>query len=289
MVLLFLRDWRSVIVVVLNIPLRPAGRRGRALWLTGQTINLMTLGGLALAVGILVDEATVEVENIHTQMEHTPNPSPWRSGAATRRRPCRGSWPCSASWPCSCPSFFMEGAARELFVPLSLAVGFSMIACYLLSSTFVPVLSVWLLRRHGIATSDHGAPPSGVSFERLQQAYARVLQAVMHSRAGCWCRPTSSRRRDCWSGCVGSRLRHGDLSRRSTPASSSSASRRPTARGSSGPRRSPGRRWTSSARWPGRTTSTSRSATSACRRPATRSTRSICGRAARRKPSCASP
>src|SRR5207249_7383133 len=67
MVLLFLRDWRSVVVVVLNIPLALLGSVV-ALWLTGQTINLMTLGGLALAVGILVDEATVEVENIHTQM-----------------------------------------------------------------------------------------------------------------------------------------------------------------------------------------------------------------------------
>src|SRR5947209_830722 len=72
MVLLFLRDWRSVIVVVLNIPLALLGSLV-ALWLTGQTINLMTLGGLALAVGILVDEATVEVENIHTQYEHTPS------------------------------------------------------------------------------------------------------------------------------------------------------------------------------------------------------------------------
>src|SRR5262249_7653458 len=66
MVLLFLRDWRSVIVVVLNIPLALLGALS-ALWLCGQTVNLMTLGGLALAVGILVDEATVEVENIHTQ------------------------------------------------------------------------------------------------------------------------------------------------------------------------------------------------------------------------------
>src|SRR5205085_4685007 len=72
MVLLFLRDWRSVIVVVLNIPLALLGATV-ALALTGQTINLMTLGGLALAVGILVDEATVEVENIHTQFEHTAN------------------------------------------------------------------------------------------------------------------------------------------------------------------------------------------------------------------------
>src|SRR5262245_13282418 len=72
MVFLFLRDWRSVIVVVLNIPFALLGAVV-ALWMTGQTINLMTLGGLALAVGILVDEATVEVENIHTQFERTPN------------------------------------------------------------------------------------------------------------------------------------------------------------------------------------------------------------------------
>src|SRR5262249_31749008 len=70
MVLLFLRDWRSVLVVVLNIPFALLGSVF-ALWVTGQTINLMTLGGLALAVGILVDEATVEVENIHTQMDKT--------------------------------------------------------------------------------------------------------------------------------------------------------------------------------------------------------------------------
>src|SRR5207244_10945616 len=72
MVLLFLRDWRSVIVVVLNIPFALLGAVV-ALWLTGETINLMTLGGLALAVGILVDESTVEVENIHTQMDKTDN------------------------------------------------------------------------------------------------------------------------------------------------------------------------------------------------------------------------
>src|SRR5207248_7154407 len=72
MVLLFLQDWRSALVVVLNIPFALLGAVV-ALWLTGQTLNLMTLGGLALAVGILVDEATVEVENIHTQMAKADN------------------------------------------------------------------------------------------------------------------------------------------------------------------------------------------------------------------------
>ena len=144
MVLLFLRDWRSVIVVVLNIPLAlMAAVVG--LWISGQTINLMTLGGLALAVGILVDEATVEVENIHTQFVHTS-----QIARAVRLGNAQTAIPRLLAMLCILavflPSFFMEGAARSLFVPLSLAVGFSMLASYILSSTFVPVMSVWLLR-----------------------------------------------------------------------------------------------------------------------------------------------
>ena len=144
MVLLFLRDWRSVLVVVLNIPLAlMAAVIG--LWLSGNTINLMTLGGLALAVGILVDEATVEVENIHTQFVHTPD-----IARAVRLGNAQTAIPRLLAMLCILavflPSLFMEGAARSLFVPMSLAVGFSMLASYLLSSTFVPVLSVWLLR-----------------------------------------------------------------------------------------------------------------------------------------------
>ena len=96
MVLVFLRDIRSVIVVVLNIPLALLGAV-IVLQLTGNTVNIMTLGGLALAIGILVDEATVEIENIHTQMEHTAVDRPGRSARGTWRRPSRGSWPCSAS------------------------------------------------------------------------------------------------------------------------------------------------------------------------------------------------
>ena len=100
MILLFLRDWRSAIIVLLNIPLALMAAVV-ALWLTGQTINLMTLGGLALAIGILVDEATVEIENIHSQMEHAPLDCPGGRGWATRRPPSRGSWRWSASWRCS--------------------------------------------------------------------------------------------------------------------------------------------------------------------------------------------
>jgi len=151
MVLLFLRDWRSVIVVVLNIPLALTGSVV-ALALTGQTINLMTLGGLALAVGILVDEATVEVENIHTQMDKTDSVA-----LAVRRGNAETAVPRLLAMLCVLavfiPSFFMQGSARALFVPLSLAVGFAMITSYLLSSTFVPVLCVWLLRHGGHTTA----------------------------------------------------------------------------------------------------------------------------------------
>ncbi len=116
MVLLFLRDWRSVIVVVLNIPFALCGALV-ALWLTGQTINLMTLGGLALAIGILVDESTVEVENIHHQMEGTGSVA-----RAVRRGNQQTAIPRLLAMLCVLavfiPSFFMQGAAQALFVPL---------------------------------------------------------------------------------------------------------------------------------------------------------------------------
>jgi multidrug efflux pump subunit AcrB len=177
MVLLFLRDWRSVIVVVLNIPFALLGSVV-ALWLTGQTINLMTLGGLALAVGILVDEATVEVENIHTQFEHTPN-----IARAVRRGNAQTAVPRLLAMLCVLavfiPSFFMQGAAQALFVPLSLAVGFSMIASYILSSTFVPVMSSWLLRHYH---PDVHQSSRWFSMTRLQDGYGWLLKGVVRLR-----------------------------------------------------------------------------------------------------------
>jgi multidrug efflux pump subunit AcrB len=151
MVLLFLRDLRSAFIVILNIPIAIAAAL-LALWITGYTVNLMTLGGLALAVGILVDEATVEIENIHRRMK--------QSGAGTLARIVLDAseetiGPRSLSMLCILavfvPSFFMTGAAKALFLPLSLAVGFAMIASYLLSSTLVPILSIWLHRECGAA------------------------------------------------------------------------------------------------------------------------------------------
>ncbi len=144
MVLLFLRDWRSVLVVVFNIPLALLGSLF-ALWCTGNTINIMTLGGLALAIGMLVDEATVEVENIHAQMEHVKTiPRAVRLGNHITAVPRLLAMLCILS--VFIPAFIMKEPMRSLFVPLSLAVGFSMITSYLLSSTLVPVLATWLLK-----------------------------------------------------------------------------------------------------------------------------------------------
>jgi multidrug efflux pump subunit AcrB len=178
MVLLFLRDLRAVIVVVLNIPLALLGSIV-ALNLTGHTINIMTLGGLALAIGILVDEATVEIENIHTQMEHTPSLS-----RAVRQGNMETAVPRLLALLCILsvfiPSFIMEGAVRALFVPLSLAVGASMITSYLLSSTLVPVLSVWLLSHHGHAP---GADAHPGFFQRISARYERLVTwTVAHRR-----------------------------------------------------------------------------------------------------------
>ena len=165
MVLLFLRDWRTALVVVLNIPLALLASV-IGLWLTGQTINLMTLGGLALAVGVLVDEATVTVENIHTRLAQG------RSIAlAAYEATIETAGPRLLAMLCVVavfiPAFFMVGAGRALFLPLALAVGFAMAASYLLSTTLVPVLATWLIRapdRGDSAGSKpaHSAPTPGL-------------------------------------------------------------------------------------------------------------------------------
>ncbi|MHB2019811.1 MAG: efflux RND transporter permease subunit [Candidatus Xenobia bacterium] len=143
MVLLFLRDGRSVAVVVINIPLSLLAAV-LLLWISGQTINLMTLGGLALAVGILVDEATVAVENIHTHLYQGKDVA-----RSARDATAETALPRFLAMLCILavfiPSFFMTGATRALFVPLALSVGFAMLASFLLSSTLVPILATrWL-------------------------------------------------------------------------------------------------------------------------------------------------
>jgi multidrug efflux pump subunit AcrB len=182
MVLLFLRDLRAVIVVVLNIPLALLGSVV-VLNLTGNTINIMTLGGLALAIGILVDEATVEIENIHTQMEHTPS-----MARAVRQGNMETAVPRLLALLCILsvfiPSFLMQGAVRALFVPLSLAVGASMVTSYLLSSTLVPVLSVWLLEnRHGTHAHAAGKDARPGLFQRFQAGYQGLSSwTIAHRR-----------------------------------------------------------------------------------------------------------
>ena len=166
-VLLFLRDWRGMLIVVINIPLALAGAV-TMLWLTNQTFNLMTLGGLALAIGILVDESTVEIENIHAQLAHTGNVA-----VAVRRGNRETAVPRLLALLCMlavfAPSFLMTGAVRSLFVPLSLAVGFAMISSYVLSSTLVPVLAAWLLKPHAGKSPDHSDAPAEAPMHRFSR------------------------------------------------------------------------------------------------------------------------
>ena len=173
MVLVFLRDWRTVIMVILNIPIALVAALF-ALWLTGQTINLMTLGGLALSVGILVDMSTVEVENIHTHLDKAPSVA-----RAALRSNQETAVPRLLAMLCVLavflPSFFMEGAARELFVPLSLSVGFAMVAAYFLSSSFVPVMAAWILRSSHAERAGEWA----ILLRPARAGYALVLSALM--------------------------------------------------------------------------------------------------------------
>ncbi|HKH61503.1 MAG TPA: efflux RND transporter permease subunit, partial [Flavitalea sp.] len=145
MVWLFLRDFRSAVIVIINIPLALL-TAVVCLYLVGQSINVMTLGGLALAVGILVDESTVTIENIHHHLE-------------TGKSKARAIWDASREIAVPkllillsilavfVPAMFMSGVPRSMFMPLSLAVGFAMIASFLLSQTLVPVLSNWMLKK----------------------------------------------------------------------------------------------------------------------------------------------
>jgi multidrug efflux pump subunit AcrB len=173
-VLLFLRDWRGALIVVANIPFALFAAV-LLLWATGQTINIMTLGGLALAVGVLVDEATVEIENIHTQL--LPGVSRARAVLEACKRTVIArllSMLCVLA--VFVPSFFMKGVGRQLFVPLSLAVGFAMIASYLLSSTLVPVFGTWMMKESHRREELEGA------FGRLRARYERFLDAILKRR-----------------------------------------------------------------------------------------------------------
>lgn len=174
MVLLFLGDWRSAAIVVANIPLALLAAVA-GLGASRQTINVMTLGGLALAVGILVDEATVTIENIHA---HRARGAPPRRAAldATQETVLPRLLAMLSVLAVFVPSFFMTGAAKALFVPLSLAVGFSMIASYFLSSTFVPVVAIWTLGEGG------HAGPLDCALARAKKSYGALLEACLPRR-----------------------------------------------------------------------------------------------------------
>jgi multidrug efflux pump subunit AcrB len=190
MILLFLGSWRSTLVVITSIPLSILTSLA-VLSALGQTLNVMTLGGLALAVGILVDDATVEIENIHRNL-----------GLGTRLVQAildgaqQIATPAFVSTLSICivfvPVVFLTGPAKYLFTPLAMAVVFAMLASYLLSRTIVPTLVRYLLasEHHG-----EGAQPAGRGFftrihdgfqrgfERLRLGYVRVLEQVLARRA----------------------------------------------------------------------------------------------------------
>jgi multidrug efflux pump subunit AcrB len=176
MVLLFLRDLRSALIVVVTIPFALLAALV-GLWLTGQTVNIMTLGGLALAIGILVDESTVAIENIHT---HLTRGESIKSAVleATHETITPRLLAMLSVLAVFVPSFFMIGVARSLFIPLSLAVGFAMLASYLLSNTLVPVLSVWLLR------SAHKSDEKPSFFDKARVRYQSLIQSVWRLRWG---------------------------------------------------------------------------------------------------------
>src|SRR6266478_68139 len=175
-VLLFLRDWRSALIVVATIPFALL-TAVVALWGAGQTINVMTLGGLALAVGLLVDESTVVMENIHSHLGQGQG-----RAVAVLEASKEVQIPRLLAMLCVLavfvPSFFMIGVSRSLFIPLSLAVGFAMTASYLLSSSLVPVLSTWILRAH-VPDDEKGAPSI---LARLRERLGRILEKSMRNR-----------------------------------------------------------------------------------------------------------
>jgi multidrug efflux pump subunit AcrB len=150
------------------------------LWVTQNTINIMSLGGMALAIGILVDEATVTIENTHVQMEHTP-----RIATAILNAAMATAVPRLLALLCILsvfiPAFIMQDPLRSLFMPLTLAVGFAMISSYLLSSTFVPIMSVYLLK-HKKEPAEHGAKKRGL-FDRFLGGYHAAVDLFVRFRA----------------------------------------------------------------------------------------------------------
>jgi len=190
MILLFLGSWRSTLIIAVSIPLSVFGAI-MMLWAIGETLNIMTLGGLALAVGILVDEATVTIENINWHLEQgKPVEASIMDGAN------QIVIPAFVSLSCICivfvPMFFLTGIARFLFVPLAEAVMFAMLWSFILSRTLVPTLAKYLL--HQREHHEGGPPPTRnplvrfqrgfeAGFERVRSSYRDLLMLAMRGRA----------------------------------------------------------------------------------------------------------
>ncbi len=175
-ILLILGSFRSALVVVVTIPIALLSAVV-ALWAAGESINLMTLGGLTLAIGILVDESIIAVENIHT---HLAQGKPVAKAVLEASRevvvPRLLAMLCVVA--VFAPSFFMAGVARALFVPLALAVAFSMIASYLLASTLVPILETWLNR----GAAHVAGEDSRTWFAPIQDAFGGVSRGLIALR-----------------------------------------------------------------------------------------------------------
>ena len=189
MILLFLGSWRSTVIIATSIPLAILASIA-TLSALGETLNIMTLGGLALAVGILVDDATVTIENINWHLEQgKPVETAILDGAAQIVTPA------FVSLLCICivfvPMFFLDGVACFLFVPMAEAVIFAMIASFILSRTLVPTLANYLLKPH-VHGEDGHAPSRNplVNFQRgferrfegFRERYHRVLDSALHHR-----------------------------------------------------------------------------------------------------------
>jgi CzcA family heavy metal efflux pump len=175
MILLFLGSWRSTIIIAVSIPLSVLGAIVM-LSAIGETLNIMTLGGLALAVGILVDDATVTIENINWHLEHGKDVEPAIMDGARQI-----VTPAFVSLLCICivfvPMFFLTGVARFLFVPMAEAVMFAMLWSFILSRTLVPTMAKYLLKPHA-PHSEEGASTSRNPLVRFQRAFEARFERV---------------------------------------------------------------------------------------------------------------
>jgi multidrug efflux pump subunit AcrB len=207
MVLLFLRDWRSSLIVVITIPVSIL-IGVLLLGMFGQTINIMTLSGLALAIGILVDQATVTIENVHQHLEMG------KSKKVAIYEACEEiAFPLMLILLCIlavfAPSFMMNGIPKAMFLPLSLSIGFTMIVSFVVAQTLVPILCNWLIKAeqyqhyHHTAVHAHagealnkaeagqvnshlkeeeGHPEKNDLFERVKLKYMRIIERLMGVR-----------------------------------------------------------------------------------------------------------